>query len=107
MPTYRSEGPEEHHNLECRMHEPRSTPFAACAAIVVAIGLATVGVESNYTVYANPKVAGSLDLPHDAVGSDGMSVGPFQQQVRDSGGGWWWGPVDVCQDPTGSARLFF
>ena len=73
----------------------------------IVIGLATTGVESNYTVYANAKVPGSLDLPHDAVGSDGMSVGPFQQQVRDSGGGWWWGPVDVCQDPTGSARLFF
>ena len=40
----------------------------------IVIGLATGLVESNLTVYANAKVAGSLDLPHDAVGSDGMSV---------------------------------
>ena len=70
--------------------------------IALAVGL----VESNLTVYANAKVPGSLALPHDAVGSDGMSVGPFQQQVI-MGNGWWWGPVEVCQDPTGSARLFF
>lgn len=72
----------------------------------IVIGLATGLVESNLTVYANAKVAGSLDLPHDAVGSDGMSVGVQQQQVW-MGNGWWWGPVEVCQDPTSSTGLFF
>jgi hypothetical protein len=33
-------------------------------------------------MYANSKVPEILALPHDAVGSDGMSVGLFQQQVR-------------------------
>lgn len=72
----------------------------------IVIGFATVFVESEWLNYANAKVSGSLDLPHDAVGSDGMSVGLFQQQVI-MGNGWWWGPVEVCQDPYQSARLFF
>ncbi|MEC4616175.1 N-acetylmuramoyl-L-alanine amidase [Tsukamurella tyrosinosolvens] len=74
----------------------------------IVICIATGLVESNLCVYANAKVPGSLDLPHDKVGSDGLSVGPLQQQVkRGATGEWWWGPVDVCQDPTGSARLFY
>lgn len=73
----------------------------------IVIGIATGLVESDLTVYANAKVAGSLDLPHDAVGSDGFSVGVQQQQVVDSGNGWWWGPVAQCQDPTSSTQLFF
>lgn len=72
----------------------------------IVIGFATVFVESDWLNYANAKVDGSLDLPHDAVGSDGMSVGLFQQQVI-MGNGWWWGPVEVCQDPRKSADLFF
>lgn len=72
----------------------------------IVIGFATVFVESDWLNYANAKVPGSLALPHDAVGSDGMSVGLFQQQVI-MGNGWWWGPVEVCQDPYQSARLFF
>lgn len=72
----------------------------------IVIGLAVGLVESNLTVYANAKVPGSMALPHDAVGSDGMSVGVQQQQVV-MGNGWWWGPVEVCQDPTSSTRLFF
>ena len=71
--------------------------------IALAVGL----VESNLTVYANAKVPGSLDLPHDAVGSDGMSVGVQQQQVIDTGNGWWWGNVQTCQDPTSSTNLFY
>jgi N-acetyl-anhydromuramyl-L-alanine amidase AmpD len=73
----------------------------------IVIGLATGLVESNLTVYGNAEVPGSLSLPHDAVGSDGFSVGVQQQQVVDDGNGWWWGPVEVCQDPTSSTRLFF
>lgn len=72
----------------------------------IVIGFATVFVESDWLNYANAKVPGSLDLPHDAVGSDGMSVGLFQQQVI-MGNGWWWGPVEVCQDPRQAADLFF
>lgn len=72
----------------------------------IVIGFATVFVESDWLNYANAKVPGSLNLPHDAVGDDGMSVGLFQQQVV-MGNGWWWGPVEVCQDPRQSADLFF
>ncbi len=72
----------------------------------IVIGFATVFVESDWLNYANAKVPGSLALPHDAVGSDGKSVGLFQQQVI-MGNGWWWGPVEVCQDPAKSAALFF
>lgn len=71
--------------------------------IALSVGL----VESNLTVYANAKVPGSLNLRHDAVGSDGMSVGVQQQQVIMSSMGWWWGPVEACQDPVSSTRLFF
>jgi N-acetyl-anhydromuramyl-L-alanine amidase AmpD len=73
----------------------------------IVIGLATGLVETNLTVYANAKVPGSLDLPHDAVGSDGFSVGVEQQQVVLTDNGYWWGPVEVCQDPTSSTKLFF
>lgn len=73
----------------------------------IVIGLSVGLVETNLTVYANAKVAGSLTLPHDAVGSDGFSVGVQQQQVVKTSSGYWWGPVEQCQDPTSSTRLFF
>ncbi len=73
----------------------------------IVIALATCLVESNLTMYANSKVPESLALPHDAVGSDGLSVGLFQQQVRDDGNGWWWGDAATCMDPTKSAGLFY
>jgi hypothetical protein len=73
----------------------------------IQIALATGLVESNLTVYANAKVPASMNIPHDAVGSDGYSVGIFQQQVRDSGNGWWWGDAATCMDPTSSAGLFY
>ncbi|MBY0442022.1 MAG: N-acetylmuramoyl-L-alanine amidase [Mycobacteriaceae bacterium] len=47
-----------------------------------------------------------MALPHDAVGSDGFSVGLFQQQVV-YGNGWWWGDAATCMNPYKSARLFF
>lgn len=72
------------------------------------ICIATGLVESNLTVYANSKVPESLTLPHDAVGSDGFSVGPLQQQVRKGATGqWWWGDAATCMDPTKSAGLFY
>lgn len=72
----------------------------------IKIALATCLVESNLTMYANVKVPESLKLPHEAVGSDGMSVGLFQQQVI-MGNGWWWGDAATCMDPTKSAGLFY
>lgn len=71
----------------------------------IVIGLSVGLVESDLTVYANAKVPGSLDLPHDAVGSDGMSVGVQQQQVVRGANGWWWGDVQTCQDPTSSTHV--
>jgi hypothetical protein len=73
----------------------------------IQIAIATGLVESNLTVYANSKVPASLAIPHDAVGSDGFSVGVFQQQVVMGGSGWWWGDAATCMDPTSSAGLFF
>lgn len=46
----------------------------------IQIALTTALVESNLTMYANSNDPASLNLPHDAVGSDHMSVGLFQQQ---------------------------
>lgn len=75
----------------------------------IQIALATVIVESGYPIkmWANSKVPESLTLPHDAVGSDGYSVGLFQQQVVMSSMGWWWGDCATCMDPTKSAGLFY
>jgi N-acetyl-anhydromuramyl-L-alanine amidase AmpD len=74
----------------------------------IVICIATGLVESNLTVYANSKVPESMSLPHDAVGSDGYSVGPLQQQVRKGPTGqWWWGDAATCMDPTKSAGLFY
>lgn len=72
------------------------------------ICIATGLVESELTVYANSKVPESLSLPHDAVGSDGYSVGPLQQQIRKgTTGQWWWGDAKTCMDPTTSSGLFY
>ncbi|MGO3325305.1 N-acetylmuramoyl-L-alanine amidase [Gordonia sp. (in: high G+C Gram-positive bacteria)] len=83
----------------------------------IKIGLATNLVEAGPTspraagpilMYANAKVPESLSLPHDDVGSDGYSVGTFQQQVRKgTNGAWWWADCATCMDPYKSARLFF
>lgn len=73
----------------------------------IVIGFAVVYVESGWRMYANFKVPESIALPHDAVGSDGYSVGLFQQQVVHGANGWWWGDAATCMDPYQSARLFF
>jgi len=64
-------------------------------ALVVALD------ESDLQMYANSKVPASLKLPHDTVGSDGMSVGLFQQQVG------MWGDAATLMNTEASALLFF
>ncbi|KAF9115025.1 hypothetical protein BGX27_009143, partial [Mortierella sp. AM989] len=66
-----------------------------------AVAIATALVESNIAVYCNYKVPGSCKLRHDAVGSDHLSVGIFQQQSP------MWGTAKQCMDPTSSAGLFY
>lgn len=73
----------------------------------IVIALATALVESDLVMYANAKVPESMSIPHEAVGSDGMSVGLFQQQVIASNGQWWWGDAATCMDPVKSAGLFY
>lgn len=73
----------------------------------IVIGFATVFVEANWLMYANSKVSESLNLPHDAVGSDGKSVGLFQQQIVQTANGYWWADCATCMDPYKSAALFF
>jgi len=64
-------------------------------ALVVALD------ESELQMYANPKVPESMKLPHDAIGTDGMSVGLFQQQVGI------WGDAATLMNTEASALLFF
>lgn len=66
----------------------------------ICIALAVELVESNLTVYANSNVPDSLNYPHEAVGSDHDSTGPFQQRQA-------WGPLACTMDPACSAGLFF
>jgi len=73
----------------------------------IVIGFATVFVESGWKMYANTKVPDSMNIPHDDVGTDGFSVGLFQQQVVFENGSWWWGDAATCMDPYKSAQLFF
>jgi len=66
----------------------------------ITIALAVALVESNLTNYANSNDPASLKLPHDAVGSDHLSSGVFQQQP-------WWGELACRMDVACSAELFF
>lgn len=68
------------------------------------IGGATALVEAGnpLKMWANAKVPASLNHPHDAVGSNGTSVGLFQQQDFAE-----WGTVAERMDPAESARMFF
>lgn len=67
----------------------------------IRIALATALVESNLVMYANSAVPESLNLPHEAVGSDYDSVGLFQQRCP------MWGPAATLMDPAKSAGLFY
>ena len=69
----------------------------------IKIGLAAGLVETNLQNFANRAVPGSMSVPHDAVGSDGRSVGILQQQPQ------WWGRGDGIDlmNPATAAALFF
>ena len=78
----------------------------------VVIALAVASQESGFKNYANDGVGGdlsidqigieqSLQLPHEAVGTDGGSIGIFQQQWP------WWGTMSDLMNPTRSAGKFF
>lgn len=62
----------------------------------------TLLAESDGKNYANSNVAGSTARPHDAVGSDGKSLGVMQQQ---SGMGW--GSDDQLMDPEYAIGKFY
>lgn len=82
----------------------------------IEIALITAEDESGFLNYANDgsgtgqagaspvspqEVAESLNYPHDAVGRDGNSVGPFQQQVG------YWGDVPDLMRPGFQAGQFY
>jgi surface antigen len=70
------------------------------------IALSTAYQESTLRMYWNPKVDGSEALAPDntAQGTDGYSVGLFQQQVH--GGDFSWGTVSDAMNPTKSTNMF-
>lgn len=67
----------------------------------IVIALATVFVESNWTMYANESDPESLSFPHEALSYDANSVGLFQQRAE------WWGTCADRMDPYRSAVMFF
>jgi peptidoglycan hydrolase-like protein with peptidoglycan-binding domain len=66
------------------------------AEIAIAVAL----TESGLRVYANRNVPASLNLPHEAVGQDHLSVGIFQQQTP------MWGTVADCMGVATSTAKF-
>lgn len=85
---------------------PRGIKIALATALVEA-GPTKPGHVGPILMYANSKVPESLKLPHDAVGSDGYSVGVFQQQIVKTANGYWWADCATCMDVAKSAALFF
>ncbi len=64
------------------------------------IALATALQESGLRSLANPAVPASMMLPHDGVGRDHDSVGPFQQRQT-------WGRTVDLMNPAASAGKFY
>lgn len=67
----------------------------------IQIALSVALVESGLKNYANSNVPESMNIPHDAVGTDHDSVGLFQQRCP------MWGPAEVLMNPALSAGLFY
>src|SRR3954454_24056452 len=55
--------------------------------------------ESGLWIYANHKVPKSLELYHELVGEDHLSVGLYQQQTP------MWGSAQECMDPIRSTDM--
>jgi len=72
------------------------------AIIGVAVAMVETGGGNQIVNYANAGNQESLNLPHDAVGHDGSSVGIFQQ--TDGGA---WGTTQERMNPRQAATMFF
>ncbi|MEA5457150.1 C40 family peptidase [Sinomonas sp. JGH33] len=83
--------------------EVRARGLPAQAAVAA---VSTALQESSLRMYWNPKVPGSQALAPDpsARGTDGFSVGLFQQQVN--GSQFSWGTVADAMDPVRSTDMF-
>lgn len=84
----------------------RKLPHDQCQRLAD-IALETALTESGLRMYANANNPESLQLPHDAVGSDHGSVGLFQQQVggaRNSTANW--GTTAELMNPEVSTKKF-
>jgi hypothetical protein len=64
------------------------------------IALSTALQESQLRNYANVNLPASMRMPHQAVGSDHLSVGLFQQQPN-------WGSLHELMNPEISATKFY
>ncbi|RAL31147.1 phage tail tape measure protein [Rhodococcus sp. AQ5-07] len=72
------------------------------AAAIIGEATALVEVGDPMKMFANSKMPDSLNLPHDAVGTNGTSTGLFQQQDFPE-----WGTLAQRMNPFESAKLFY
>ncbi|MEW1955606.1 NlpC/P60 family protein [Terrabacter sp. NPDC080008] len=93
----------QRHYARVIVDEVRARGLPAQAAVDA---ISTALQESSLRMYWNPKVPGSQALAPDpsARGTDGHSVGLFQQQV--DGSRFSWGTVSDAMDPRTSTRMF-
>lgn len=71
-------------------------------AAVIGEAAALVEVGDPLKMFANAGLPASLNLPHDAVGSNGSSTGLFQQQDFPE-----WGTLEQRMNPFESAKMFY
>lgn len=69
---------------------------------IIGVGAALTEVGNPLKMFANSNLPASLNLPHDAVGSNGTSAGLFQQ--LDNGA---WGTLAERMNAFESAKMFF
>ncbi|WP_156023150.1 C40 family peptidase [Terracoccus sp. 273MFTsu3.1] len=93
----------QRHYAQVIVDEVRARGLPAQAAVNA---ISTALQESSLRMYWNPKVPGSRELAPDvsARGTDGYSVGLYQQQVH--GDRFSWGTVADAMDPRRSTRMF-
>ncbi len=68
----------------------------------VVVAFMTVLVESKFQMYASDVYPETVEMPHDAVGSDHDSVGLFQQRPESG-----WGSASSLMSVEYSAKAFF